>query len=189
MRIVLLSALLAFSAFAQSRGAGGAAGHFHPAPAGFRPVRPAAPAPPRVNAPRPLLVPYPIFLGGGYYSGYAPAPVPDQTPIGVVNPNFEPDAVNPQVIDFSNVPEAASPAADADTGDLPDDQPTVYLIALTDHTVLASIAYWVDGDTLNWVSRDAKQNRISLSLVDRQFSQQLNDERHVPFKLPPAQPE
>ena len=52
--------------------------------------------------------------------------------------------------------------------------------------VLAAIAYWVDGDTLHWVSRDAKQNQLSLSLVDRQFSKQLNDERHIEFKLPAA---
>ena len=67
-----------------------------------------------------------------------------------------------------------------------DDQPTIFLIALTDHSVVACIAYWVDGDTLHWVSRDAKENRMSLSLVDRDFSKQLNDERHVEFKLPPA---
>jgi hypothetical protein len=73
-----------------------------------------------------------------------------------------------------------------DDSNLRDDQPTIFLIALTDHTVVAAIAYWVEGDTLNWVSRDAKQNRMSLSLVDRDFSKQLNDERHVEFKLPPA---
>jgi hypothetical protein len=101
-----------------------------------------------------------------------------------INTNFQADTANPQIVDYSMaaLPEPVAPE-DAET-ELRDDQPTVYLIALTDHTVLASIAYWVDGDILNWVSRDAKQNILSLSLVDRAFSQQLNDERHVPFKLP-----
>jgi endo-beta-N-acetylglucosaminidase D len=99
-----------------------------------------------------------------------------------VNPDYRPDAVNPTIVDYSNafLPEPAT----TDENGLRDDQPTVFLIALTDHTVVAAIAYWVDDDTLNWISRDAKQNRMSLSLVDRDFSKQLNDERHVEFKLP-----
>jgi hypothetical protein len=139
-----------------------------------------------------VVAPYPVFIGGyygapAYDNGYAAAP----SPLAVVNPDFQPDAVNPQIVDYSNVPLPApgdyadqQPAVD-DNG-MKDDQPTIFLIALTDHTVVAAIAYWVDGDTLNWISRDAKQNHMSLSLVDRDFSKQLNDERHVPFSLPPA---
>jgi hypothetical protein len=132
-----------------------------------------------------MIVPYPIFVGGGgYYSGYAPAPAStyvDQQPVAYVNQDFRPDAVNPSLVDYSNVP-----LPEPDDSGLADDQPTIFLIALTDHTVVAAIAYWVDGDTLSWISRDAKQNLMSLSLVDRDFSKQLNDERHVEFKLPPV---
>jgi hypothetical protein len=42
----------------------------------------------------------------------------------------------------------------------------------------------VDGETLNYVTRDGSLNHASLALVDRDFSKQLNDERHVEFKLP-----
>jgi hypothetical protein len=135
-----------------------------------------------------MIVPYPVFYGGGY-SGYAPGPLSSDygyseqpAPAALVNPNFQPDTGNPAMVDFSNVPAAQT----ADDTQLRDDQPTIFLIALTDHTVVAAIAYWADGDTLNWVSREAKVNRMSLSLVDRDFSKQLNDERHVEFKLPPA---
>jgi len=112
--------------------------------------------------------------------------------VALVNPGFQADTANPRIVDYSMaaLPEPVAPDdanTNLDEAPLRDDQPTVYLIALTDRTVLACIAYWVDGDTLNWVSRDAKQNSLSLLLVDRTFSQQLNDERHVPFKLP--QPE
>jgi len=60
------------------------------------------------------------------------------------------------------------------------------LIAMKDHTILPSIAYWVMNDTLNYVTVEGSMNRVSLELVDREFSKQLNDERHVEFKLPPV---
>jgi hypothetical protein len=200
MRIILLTAVLTVSVFAQRRSApapAAAAPAFRAHPTPVTPSRPAAPS--RPIAPRPVtpapyrypprtvLIPYPVYVGGGYTSGYIAQP--DPAPVAYVNPNYQPDVVNPQIIDYSyaTLPEPASPDAADNTTPLRDDQPTVFLIALTDHTVLASIAYWVDGDVLNWVSRDAKQNRISLALVDRDFSKQLNDERHVEFKLPSPQ--
>lgn len=177
MRIVLLSAILATSVFAQHRGGGASAGRMRPAPS--YPGRPYYPR----TAVVPYAVPYPAY--------YAPAPLAydygydNPAPVAYFNPDYQPDNVNPQIIDYSNVP-LPEPGADTDENGLKDDEPTIFLIALTDHTVVAAIAYWVDGDTLNWVSRDAKQNHMSLSLVDRAFSKQLNDERHVEFKLPPA---
>jgi hypothetical protein len=192
MRIILLATLLATSIIAQHRGGTAPVGRVSaPPPAGARPPAPVRPLNPvRPYYPRPsLYVPYPVFVGGGYYAppvasdyGYA-----NPAPVAIVNPDFQPDSVNPSIIDFSNVPQAEPAAENTDENGLKDDQPTIFLIALTDHTVVAAIAYWADGDTLNWVSRDAKQNHMSLSLVDRDFSKQLNDERHVAFKLPPAQ--
>jgi hypothetical protein len=197
MRILLICAIFAASVFAQRRGGGPTVGRVGaPPPVGRAPAapptaRPPAPvrpvAPVRTYYPRGGVVAYPVFIGGGYYAspaggdyGYA-----NSAPIAVVNQDFQPDSVNPAIIDFTNVPQA-EPAANTDENGLRDDQPTIFLIALTDHTVVAAIAYWADGDTLNWVSRDAKQNHLSLSLVDREFSKQLNDERHVEFKLPAA---
>jgi hypothetical protein len=185
-RIILTAGLFAATAFAQHRGGNAPPpGRSHPAPPqGYRPY-----------GPRPVVVPYPAYYGGGYYSGYAPLsfdygyppPPPPETPAAVVNPDFRADGGTPQIIDYSNVPlPEAAPQAGTDETQLRDDEPTIFLIALTDHTVVAAIAYWVEGDTLNWVSRDAKQNRMSLSLVDREFSKKLNDERHVEFKLPAA---
>jgi hypothetical protein len=123
--------------------------------------------------------------GGGWVTpsdqGYAPAPA---APTVVINQNFQADTVHPQLRDYSNVqlPEpgtvATPPAAAAD------DQPTVYLIAMRDHTIVPAIAYWVAGDTLNYVTLNGKQNQVSLALVDRDFSLQLNAERQVPFRLP-----
>jgi hypothetical protein len=192
MRIVFLSALVMASLFGQRRG--GAPSQPapitrpSPPPVSRLPIsRPPISRPVRPNYPRTIAVPYPVFIGGGYYepvyaSGYA-----DPSPIAVVNPNFQADGGNLRIVDYSNVPlpEAIVPDA-TDANGLRDDQPTIFLIALTDHTVVAAIAYWVEGDTLNWVSREAQQNHMSVSLVDRDFSKQLNAERHVEFRLPPA---
>jgi hypothetical protein len=187
MRIILLSSLLTLSLFGQHRSGAPAAAPPRPRPA--PPVSLPLRTYPRIYSTPYVAVPYPIYLGGGYYNappaaydnGYV-----DQTPPAVVNQNFQADGGTPTLVDYSNVslPEAAAAPPDADAPPLKDDQPTIFLIALTDHTVVAAIAYWVDGDTLNWISREAKQNRMSLSLVDRDFSKQLNDERHVEFKLP-----
>lgn len=208
MRIVFLSALLTTALLCgQNRGSSAPPPpRMHAAaPPSARPSPPptARPSPPPVSRPpyvprpyqpRSVVVPYPIFVNGFY--GYAPAPAAapadygysDPSPVGLINQDFRPDAVNPSIVDYSNVPLPDADSADANTDEngLKDDQPTIFLIALTDHTVVAAIAYWVDGDTLNWVSREAKQNHMSLSLVDREFSKQLNDERHVEFRLPQA---
>ena len=77
-------------------------------------------------------------------------------------------------------------AQNAPAGAVNDDQPTVYLIAMSDHTIFPAVAYWVEGDTLNYITTQGGHNRATLALVDREFSKQLNDERHVEFKLPPA---
>jgi hypothetical protein len=186
MRTVLLSTLLTASLFGQHRGGVPSGSRPHPAP----PISYPRPINPRPLYPRTIPVPYPVFIGGGYYPGYASGydnGDANQAPIAVVNPDFRADGGTQTIVDYSNVPlPQAYGSDDTDANGLKDDQPTVFLIALTDHTVLAAIAYWVDGDTLHWVSRDAKQNHISVSLVDRDFSKQLNDERHVEFKLPPA---
>jgi hypothetical protein len=60
------------------------------------------------------------------------------------------------------------------------------LIALKDHTIYPVLGYWVDKGVLNYVTLGGTINRASLDLVDREFSQHLNDERHVEFALPPG---
>jgi len=154
-----------------------------------------------------VYVPYPVY-GPGYGMGYAydgfyatdynqgpgyadAAPAP---PTVIINQNFQTESVRPQLRDYSNMqlPEpgvvSAPPAAAsaATTGALADDQPTIFLIAMQDHTIHPVIAYWVQGDTLNYINQEGVMNHVSLALVDRDFSKQLNAERHVPFALPAA---
>lgn len=151
-----------------------------------------------------VAVPYPVFYGGGYYDYEAPsAPysqqgyaVPSynnsygngydqmtQPPVVIINQYFKPDAANPVVRDYSNVP-LPQPAPQADAPQENTDQQVMFLIAMKDHTIFPAVAYWVEGDTLNYITVQGVKNSASLDLVDRDFSKQINKERNVEFGLP-----
>ena len=138
---------------------------------------------------------YPVYVLGYYpdpfyYSGdYAPAPdapppasyTPDQNvapavPDVIVNPDYRPDTTHSTLHVYTYTPGDQS---------LPPARPQVYfLIAMRDHTIYAAIAYWLDRGTLNYIDRQGAQHQVALDQVDRDFSSQLNRERHVDFGLP-----
>jgi hypothetical protein len=189
-------------AFAQSRGAHGGMGSRSLSGSRLGSSRPIAIPPPVTHLAhsRGVIVPYPVYYGGYYYTGYygdgagpysqaAPAydsgyadAAPGQSPVVIVNQGFRQDGINPVTRDYSDV-DLPEPGPDYRPAG---DQPTIYLLAMTDHSIIPAIAYWTDGDTLNYITTEGVQNRVSLSLIDREFSRQLNDSRHVEFKLPPA---
>jgi len=150
-----------------------------------------------------VAVPYPVFYGGNYYDYDAPpAPVAPysqaayqsqgydqmtQPPVVIINQYFTPDVANPVLRDYSNVPlpEPAPQAANAgDAAVNTSDQQVMFLIAMKDHTIYPAVAYWVEGDTLNYITVQGVKNSASLDLVDREFSKQINKERKVEFGLP-----
>lgn len=155
----------------------------------------------------PYAVPYdPFYSGYGYggsyygapgpydpsYGGYDPnggyGPAPAQAPVVVINQGYQPDNVHPLVRDYSNTPlpqagVVQTPPATGGTAQS-DDEPTIFLIAMKDHTIYPVIAYWVDKDTLNYVTVETTVKRVPLDQVDRDLSKQLNDQRNVEFKLP-----
>lgn len=196
MKLASMALFLAAMAFAQHGGHGGGAG--------FAGNRGRFIVPPPVAHPAHIagavIVPYPVFYTGGYY-GYDPsvplgsqsAPAYDatangypgggQSPVVVINQGFVPDTASPSLQNYSDTP---LPGPDGYRPPPPRDPPaTIYLIAMTDHSIVAAIGYWVKGDTLNYITQDGNQNSVSMSLVDRDFSMQLNNERHVEFHLPP----
>jgi hypothetical protein len=152
---------------------------------------PARPPLPTISHPQhaiTAIAPFPVFYGAYYYPdvyGYPannppPAPAYDYgyadngpAPVTIMNPGYGPGYVDRPYIE--------QPDAD---GQLPSEKPTIYLLAMTDHTIIPAISYWVQGDTLNYITTEASQNAMSLSLLDRDFSRQLNDSRGVEFKLP-----
>lgn len=149
-----------------------------------------------------VLVPYPVYYGGGYYPYDAPPaqmagypyqqygdPTQGSPPVVIINQYFRPDTANPVLNDYSNValPEgvARTPDGQPQGATAPQDtQPIMFLIAMKDHTIYPAVAYWVEGDTLNYITTQGTKNTASLDAVDRDFSQQLNKERKVDFGLP-----
>jgi hypothetical protein len=63
-----------------------------------------------------------------------------------------------------------------------------YLIAFKDSVIGLADAYWVSGNTLNYVTPDHRMRTAPLAAVDRTVSERLNREQNVSFSLP-SQPE
>jgi hypothetical protein len=155
--------------------------------------------------------PHPVYFLGYYpnpfYTGYATAPIPldygqdagyygdpsqgyagqgQGYPSVIVNPNYTPETSNPVMRVYSYPPDDdAVPPEDQQAG-APSTPSVIFLIAMKDHTIYPAIAYWVEDDTLNYITQQGVRNRVSLDLVDRSFSTQLNKERNIEFGLPPA---
>jgi len=155
---------------------------------------------------------YPIYYGG-YYNGYYDpsyagdqngAAQPDSTgaPSVVINQTYVPPTANPVLREYG--PDAAPdqqsgmrmyqnqshPYGDGaqnvagGTRAANDDEPTLYLIAFKDHSIIQTLGYWMEGGALHYVSVEHTLNQVSMDLIDRDLSQRLNDERGVQFKLP-----
>ena len=117
---------------------------------------------------------------GGAQPGY-PAP---GYPSVIVNPNYTPETANPVLRDYSYIPDTVPQQDSQSTAANP---PSVFfLIALKDHTIYPAIAYWVEDNTLNYISQQGVRNSVPLDQVDRAFSTQLNKERNIDFALPPS---
>jgi hypothetical protein len=139
--------------------------------------------------------------GPGYADDASQAQAGPGLPSVVINQNFVPPQANPQVRDYTadqppQQPDQSGlkvyqappshPYADAaaEQRAASSDQPTIYLIALRDHTIVQALGYWMEGSTLHYVSAERTLNQLSINLVDRDLSQRLNDERGLDFRLP-----
>ena len=162
---------------------------------------------------RSVVVPVPVYVGGygyGYgYGGYAPQEpqlqpnitvvnAPQPAPSVIINQSYTPERAQPVMRDYSTGsnelgsyqapvpanPEPARPApAPAAAASPDDDSPTIYLIALKDGTVYPAYAYWLEADTLHYITTKHSHNKATLALVDEPLSLQLNRERRIEFKL------
>jgi hypothetical protein len=142
-----------------------------------------------------VYVPYafPVYAGGLYDAGtpqdQAPAAYGQPQQPVVINQYFGAGPAQPVVQEVgpeapvaessnirvyqapSNNPEDASPS-------------NYYLIAFKDHSIYSAIAYWIDGDTLHYFTAGNNHNQVSMALVDRPLTEQLNRERKVDVRLP-----
>ena len=150
----------------------------------------------------PIVVPYtyPVYGGGypdyGYEYGYPPADQPcgtgvippQQMPQVIINQNFIPEHATPVIHDYTEDSSGGihiyeAPGREpADTS--ADENTSFYLIAFKDHSIYSAFAYWVEGDTLHYVTPQRVHNQASLSLVDRELTERLNRNHSMPVKLP-----
>ena len=110
---------------------------------------------------------------GQWYPGYPPYPgyyPPYANPMAVYPPAFSPPSV---------VIREPPPVV------IREPTPITYLIAFKDNAIRSADAYWVNGNTLCYVTRDHRQVTAPLDSVDRALSERLNNERNVRFYLPP----
>ena len=138
------------------------------------------------------LIPYPVYFTGGNYLQYDPPQAPlasnytstPQVPdaaVVIVNQYFRPDGQPDPVQSVTAAPPVReTPRVTAEN----QDKDIIFLIAMKDHTIYAASAYWVEDNTLSYITVQGSQNSASLDLVDRQLSQRLNRNRNVAFGLP-----
>jgi len=118
---------------------------------------------------------------------YSANDVPESGGVHVYEPNKRseplPRRSQQQSTSRSTEQTAVAPEARPVRSYVRDDQATIYLIALKDTTVRQAIGYWVEGNTLKYVTPQASINHLSLDMVDRDLSVRLNEERNLDFDL------
>ncbi len=130
---------------------------------------------------------YPVYVGGGY----SEPPVEQQPNIVVIYPQQQPPVVINQMLggpaqapqpDISDVSAGvqAYEAPARETASNPAAEPSsYYLIAFKDNSIYSALAYWIEGDTMHYVTAGNNHNQVSLSLVDRPLTERLNRERRA----------
>jgi len=145
-----------------------------------------------------IYVPYAYpLIGGGYGYGYygygdgsGDVPPQQQPNITVVYPQQQPAPIivmgtppgQPADVPRSSIQEYNQPGDPTTASGQPDS--SYYLLAFKDHSIYSAVGYWVDGDTLHYLTNGNVHNQISLSLVDRDLTLQLNKGRGVQINLP-----
>lgn len=151
----------------------------------------------------PAVIPYPFPVYGGGFDGGGGAPnvtivMPPQYPAQAgapvtINQNFLPEGSREVIQEYGpGAPESAPPQpsglrmyqAPTPPVQAPPEEPVMFLIALKDSSVYSAVAYWVEGESLHYITPQGKANQVSLALVDRNISQKLNEGRKVEFRLP-----
>jgi hypothetical protein len=59
-----------------------------------------------------------------------------------------------------------------------------YLIAYKNRSVYSALAYWIEGNTLHYVTTQNTHNQASLDLIDIELTKNINRTRNVPFTIP-----
>ncbi|HSP67511.1 MAG TPA: hypothetical protein VLN48_07280 [Bryobacteraceae bacterium] len=118
---------------------------------------------------------YNSYYAAPYYSQpYYYDPAPYDGTIGYVQPAQAPTVINQSIGTPAPATNSGSFYRAAD----------YYLIAFNDHTIQAAISYRVEGDQIFYTTREHEERSAPLANVDRMFSEQINRDRRVEFRLP-----
>jgi hypothetical protein len=69
------------------------------------------------------------------------------------------------------------------SGDLLAPAENYYLIAYKDRSMYAALAWWLEGNTLHYVTTQNTHNQASLDLIDLDRTTRLNQDRNIPFTI------
>jgi hypothetical protein len=135
---------------------------------------------------------YPVYVGGygdyGYGNDNSPTAGPAQQPQVIINQNFAPERATPVIREYGDDTSSSGVRVYDAPGREPvesaQDDVDYYLIAFKDHTIFSAFAYWVEADTLHYVTAQRAHNQASLSLVDRELTARLNRNHNMQVKLP-----
>lgn len=105
------------------------------------------------------------------------------TPSVIINQHFTPQTASNPIVREYNWDAPAVRSEETARSRQVEEEKRPYLIALRDHTIYAAFTYWMDGETLHYVTTHGTHNQVSMGLVDREFSERLNRERGVRFDL------
>jgi hypothetical protein len=75
-------------------------------------------------------------------------------------------------------------ASQTGSGDLLAPAENYYLIAYRNRSMYAALAWWMEGNTLHYVTTQNTHNQASLDLIDLDRTARLNQDRNVPFTIP-----
>lgn len=124
---------------------------------------------------------YNNYPSGGYVSApvyYESAP---QSPAVVINEYYRPPTAQPRFRDYSNGGYGIEPAPQQTVA--PTKKPDNWLLAFRNGTIILAVTYWTDHDTLHFVTLTKEQKQIPISALDRELTEQLNQERGLEFRI------
>ena len=126
-----------------------------------------------------------------YYAPYSYAPyweTPVEPPVDlppqpvIINQYYTTPPPPPGDIAIS--PSHAAGGSAAGSGDLLAPAEDYYLIAYRNRSIYAALTWWVEGNTLHYVTTQNTHNQAALDLIDLDKTIRLNQDRDIPFSIP-----
>jgi hypothetical protein len=126
-----------------------------------------------------------------YYAPYSYAPyweTPVEPPVDlppqpvIINQYYTTPPPPPG--DIATSPSRAAGGSAAGSGDLLAPAEDYYLIAYRNRSIYAALTWWVEGNTLHYVTTQNTHNQAALDLIDLDKTIRLNQDRDIPFSIP-----